>query len=227
MELHFLGRGAAFYPTCRSNSCFFQAQGDLYLIDCGETVFERLFTTGLLEDVRDVYVLITHMHADHVGSLASLLSYLNNIKKIQAHVAYPDPRIRELLSLQGIAEDIYHYAKEMPDNPAHFKAVPVQVTHAPGMSCFGYVLSDDETVIYYSGDSNDIPDDVTARFLKGEISRIYQDTAMHESAFHCHYKKMTEKIPEKERARIFCMHLDSDCEAQLKAEGFSVVTVNV
>ncbi|HBE86714.1 MAG TPA: hypothetical protein DDW53_17100, partial [Lachnoclostridium sp.] len=75
MELHFLGSGSAFYPLYKNTIAYFELNNDLYLIACGETVFETLLSLVDLEQYREIYVVITHLHADHVGSLASLISY--------------------------------------------------------------------------------------------------------------------------------------------------------
>ncbi len=51
MELKFLGRGAAFNPKEGNNSAYFIENNQLFLIDCGENIFERLVENGLLESV--------------------------------------------------------------------------------------------------------------------------------------------------------------------------------
>ena len=71
MELKFLGRGAAFNPKEGNNSAYFIENNQLFLIDCGENIFERLVENGLLESVESINLMITHTHSDHVGSLGS------------------------------------------------------------------------------------------------------------------------------------------------------------
>ncbi len=79
MQLNFLGIGAAYYPPFGSTSAYFVVQGHFYLIDCGETVFSALWNNHDLNECKDIYVLITHLHADHIGSLGSFISYSVNI----------------------------------------------------------------------------------------------------------------------------------------------------
>ena len=75
MELSFLGRGAAFNTVESNNSAYFIDNNELFLIDCGETVFQSLINTGILEDKNNINVMITHTHSDHIGSLGSLALY--------------------------------------------------------------------------------------------------------------------------------------------------------
>ena len=75
MNLSFLGKGAAFYPAFGNTNAFFEKDGDLFFLDFGESAFEKAVRLLDMASYRHVYVLITHLHADHVGSLASLLSY--------------------------------------------------------------------------------------------------------------------------------------------------------
>ena len=226
----------------------------LYLIDCGETMFDVLYHKLDLASIEDVYVILTHMHADHVGSLGTLISYFYCLFNKAIHVVYPQETIKQLLTLEGITPLGYHYHETLPENPAGLTAVPVEVKHALDMKCYGYVLSDGtETIyysgdsselpedmkcygyvlsdgtetIYYSGDSSELPEDIRTRFLAGEIGRIYHDTSTHDSPnpSHCYYGKMEKWIPREERHRVYCMHLDSPCEDMLKEKGFSIVEV--
>ena len=73
INLKFLGKGAAFYPVFGNTNAFFEKDGDLFFLDFGESAFEKAVRLLDLTAYRHVYVLITHLHADHAGSLASLV----------------------------------------------------------------------------------------------------------------------------------------------------------
>ena len=75
MNLLFLGRGAAFNPKEGNTSAYFLENNQLFLIDCGESVFERIINKKILNNIETINVIITHTHSDHVGSLGSLISY--------------------------------------------------------------------------------------------------------------------------------------------------------
>lgn len=225
MKLNFLGKGAAFYPQYGNTCAYFIKGTSLYLLDCGETVYETLFRKGILENAGQVYVILTHLHADHVGSLGSLISYFYCLKKQRIHVIHPLDTIVQLLRLEGIGDDFYQYHKTLPDTGDGLSASPVEVPHADNMTCFGYVLKDEETSLYYSGDSSDLPEKIRQAFLRREIQNIYHDTSSHDSPHpsHCYYGKLADAIPRELRSHVHCMHLDSNIDDQLYELGFSVV----
>lgn len=224
MELKFLGNGSAFYPVY-GNTCAYMLYGkELYLIDCGETVFEQLYRLLRLSEIEHVYVLQTHLHADHVGSLGSLISYFHHILGRQVTVVHPRETIVQLLTLEGIDPKGYLYREQLPENSAGLKADAVEVKHAEDMHCYGYVITDGTERIYYSGDASELPKKIREQFLEGKIQRIYHDTASEDlpNPSHCYYGKMEQWIPKELRKRVYCMHLDSPCEEVLKNAGFSI-----
>lgn len=226
MKLHFLGNGSAFYPQYKNTSAYFELNHDFYLIDCGETVFEALLSLVEFKQYRNIYVVITHLHADHVGSLASLISYnFCMLDKKQITVIHPKHTIVDLLSLMGIGREYYRYKEAYNDGNVKFEAIPVE--HVDNMDCFGYVIEVNGEKVYYSGDSSQLSPKVLEDFRKGKIQAIYQDTSTHNSdyATHCYYGKLETWIPGEMRNRVFCMHLDSDCKELLEGKGFSVVKV--
>lgn len=76
MELKFLGRGAGFNPKEGNTSAYFIENNELFLIDCGNSVFERLIKMDILKNVDSINLMITHTHSDHIGSIGILVSYL-------------------------------------------------------------------------------------------------------------------------------------------------------
>ena len=173
MELNFTGKGSAFYPPFKNTGAYMLSGKALYLIDCGETMFDVLYHKLDLASIEDVYVILTHMHADHVGSLGTLISYFYCLFNKAIHVVYPQETIKQLLTLEGITPLGYHYHETLPENPAGLTAVPVEVKHALDMKCYGYVLSNGTESIYYSGDSSEPtihrihPTATTARWKNG------------------------------------------------------------
>lgn len=224
MRLNFYGNGSAFNPGNGNSGACFTCGDTLYLIDCGSLVFQYLASHVGLERWRQVYVLITHLHADHVGSLATLISYCKHKQGLLVTVIHPEETIVELLRLQGIERDEYTYERELQENPAGLTAMPIPVRHVDNMKCYGLLLSDIGGQQYYSGDSVEIPAEILAAFLNGEIERIYQDTSIHQAAVpsHCYYKILEQQIPETKRRQVYCMHLEADSEPTLRAAGFSI-----
>lgn len=220
-ELQFLGVGASFYPILGNTNAFFETDGDLFFLDFGEAAYEKVVRRFDLKAYRHIYVILTHLHADHVGSLASLLSYAHCVLGIEVAVVHPIDTVTKLLSLLGIAPDFYRYLPTLPDN-CPVSITPYDVPHAADMRAFGYVLRQGREAVYYSGDAADVPEPVLKDFLAGRIARMYQDTASHSSSSHCLYTHLEALIPAEYRARVFCMHLDGDYAHMLRAHGFSV-----
>lgn len=221
-NLKFLGRGAAFYPAFGNTNAFFETNGDLFFLDFGESAYEKVVRLLDLTAYRHIYVLLTHLHADHSGSLASLLSYTHCVLHREVTVVHPLDTVMQLLTIQGISPEFYHYLSALPESCA-VSAQPFDVPHAENMRAFGYLLSDANESIYYSGDAAQLPEEIARRFLSGEIARIYHDTASHESASHCYYQRLVDAIPREKRHAVYAMHLDGDYVDMLKGLGFSVV----
>jgi len=223
-DLKFLGRGAAFYPAFGNNNAFFEMGEDLFFLDFGEAAFERVTRLLDLKKYKNVYALITHLHADHAGSLASLMSYSSMVLGITVNVVHPNWSVLTLLSVMGIDPTFYRYMPTLPaDCPVQI--TPHEVPHAKDMRAYGLELSCADETIYYSGDAGMVPQAVVEGYLSGRIARVYQDTSSHESTGHCYYKKLEALFPQEKRANVFCMHLDHDYADMLRKLGFSVVEV--
>lgn len=107
--LKFLGCGAAFYPVLGNTSAYFIKNNNLYLLDCGELVFHQLYERGMLTRYDRIYSIITHLHADHVGSLGSLISYTYFVLGKKVRVIHPEESVRQLLDLTGIDRKAYDF----------------------------------------------------------------------------------------------------------------------
>ena len=225
MKLSFLGCGSAFNPELGNTSAYFEYNEDLYLLDCGETTFERLMKKVDLTKYQHVFVLITHLHADHVGSLGSLISYYACVLGKKLYVIHPKRTIVELLHLLGIDDDFYYYEEELPEYLSTVKAEAVSVEHVENMDAFGYLLKTKTKCIYYSGDASTVPETIVAQLKNQKIDELYQDTCSWESTHptHCYIGKLEQLIEPKLRYKVYCMHLDEGCRVVAQNKGFSVV----
>ena len=239
--LKFIGRGSAFNTKEGNNSAYIKRNGKLLLIDCGETVFARIKELNLLEDVTDVYVLLTHLHSDHSGSLGSLIAYCYYVLKIKINVIYPNmDKITDFLALSELDNNAFTVLKPyrcdaeriLRDHKLNVRIMYFHTVHTAIDNAYGYIIVDDEEkmVYYYSGDSN--------RYLFNDMKIVsddddikdyivYQDTCLadYDGNVHLSLNKLCEAVPCREvRKKIYCMHLDSD-ELMIKAKqaGFNVV----
>ena len=214
--LRFIGTGSAFHTRLGNNSAYIKEKDRLLLIDCGGTIFHRLKESGLLEGITELYILITHPHPDHVGSLGDLLFYAYYKLHITPQVYFPKGDwLVQFFTDIGVKKDKYqlitHKKITIQDSQLGDMAITfLPVHHSDSIPCFGFVLKRGEQTIYYSGDARDIPLEILQAFEKGEISALYQDTSGldYEDNPHLSFSRLVALIPPARRNQVTCMHLD-------------------
>lgn len=221
IQLRFNGFGAGFFPEFGNTSAWFVNQGDFFLIDCGEDVFQKVYQRSEYRKAKHIFAVITHMHTDHVGSLGELAAYSWFCLHKKITIVYPDSRIRQYLELCGIHKELYHW-QEGGLERENIRIVPEPVVHDPCMGCFGYRIYDGEEAIYYSGDSRAVEQEIAEQLKDGSLSRLYLDTSKHaapDSGHGC-FEILKQRISPGWRQRVVCMHLDCDFCQEIIAEGF-------
>lgn len=236
--LQFIGIGSAFHTALGNNNAFIKKGEELFLIDCGSTNFSRMIEKGVLEGVKHITILQTHLHADHVGSLGDLVGYAfhmieprhsNKVTIITPADLTADVKL--ILEKEGVPESQYTSIEieetYSPNNLVGLTYIkPYRVQHVPHLKCFAYLLEIDGKKVYYSGDCNMVPDEILAELLAGKIDLFYQDTskADFDGNVHLSLRKLTELIPEQFRNRVYCMHLDQAFSVEEANDlGFHVV----
>lgn len=245
MDLKFLGTGSEFNTKLKNNSAFIKDENSLILIDCGSTVFSKIKEIDLLKEVNNVYVLITHFHADHIGSLCDLISYTHFKKSYNIQVFSPDKAIIELLRLQGAKEGIhYEFTKASidPKNPTvisdsnfFYKIFAVKTTHDDNISNYGFCLEEykkqivnNESIyksvdkIYYSGDALEINDFVYKNI--NSLNKVYHDVSDEDGLKSISLNKISNIIPDGIKNKFYLMHFSSKALIdKAKQKGFNTV----
>ncbi|SFS52730.1 MBL fold metallo-hydrolase [Marininema halotolerans] len=234
--LNFIGYGSAFNTNLGNNSAYIKEDNKLFLIDCGSNTFDRLKRSGLLNDVERIYVLLTHTHPDHVGSLGDLIFYgyylIGQLAVPNVTVLAPyDIEIKQLLKMMGVGENTYtlvqfNKSSDIPDESLHIKVNSIEVEHVKELKCFGYEIEYTGKLIYYSGDSNMIPKDILNRLNNREFDIFYQDTcqADYEGNVHLSLRRLDELVNHNVRDIVYCMHLDNGFDKkEAQNLGFNVV----
>lgn len=227
-ELKFIGRGSAFNVKEGNNSAYIKKDNKFILLDCGEGVFQRIIENKLLDNVDSVEVLITHLNADHVGSLSTLIFYCYYMKKITPIIYYPNLELEKLLRLMGHDKEyiLREIEADINFNINRLKVKFIPVPHMKIMDCYGLNISDEDKRIYYSGDSNNIPKEIIGELDK--IDEIYQDTciAEYEGNIHLSLRKLSELVPDQYRSKVYCMHIDNnDLIERATKLGFNIAEV--
>ena len=227
MVLQFTGTGAAYYPCLGSNAAFFVKNNHLFMIDCGESTFRKMEARDEIRVCDKITVFITHLHADHIGSLGSFTSYCLSVLQKRVTVVAQDDTVVEILKLMGVPVDLYDFTTDYTqnfENGLHIKVIPVK--HASDMKCCGLLIRDEEETTYFSADAAELPDDILQKFKQGKIKTIYHDCTFLTKDSHSHgsLKRLCEYIPPEMRSRVYCMHYGGDFENQISEAGFQTVT---
>lgn len=230
MDIKFLGRGSAFNPNEGNTSAFFIEDDELFLIDCGETVFSKLIEKNIFNSINTVNVLITHTHSDHIGSLGTLVLYCyNNIKGslniiVDENVEYISD-IEKLLFVLGCPKDSYNYVytNSINDKYKSFSSIKFTPTlHVDNLNCYSIIFNTKDGLVFYSGDTRETK--VIEKILNKKIDKIYVDTNSNKTGSHLCIDKLNEIIPDKVKEKIYCMHINDDkCINKAKDYGFKIV----
>ena len=230
--LKFLGSGSAFNTQLGNTSAFIKKKDSLVLIDSGGTVFHRLQELQLLENIKRLYIILTHTHPDHVGSLGDIILYSYYMLEIKPTVFFQKKdMIENFLSCLGVTPKMYLLDNRKKVNildedfgEAGIEFLPV--LHVDTIPAYGFVMKQKEGAFYYSGDANCISDEVLRRLSEGEFDQFYQDTCGldYEGNAHMSLRKLREAIHPALRSKVYCMHLDKNIDQQEGInQGFNMV----
>jgi phosphoribosyl 1,2-cyclic phosphodiesterase len=217
VRLSFLGRLSAFSRSGGNTAAFYREDSRLLLIDCGERIFERILAHRILSCITHIYVVITHTHADHIGSLGSLLLYARNVTKQQVHLVV-DPQVSDLRRIEAILEgfgvptgayDLVDAAALSSAFDGITDAVLVPTAHAPELRCQSLRLQCPEGLVYYTGDTGDAPA-VAAVVAEQNLAALYVDTCAVDTKVHLSLRQLTELVPVRLRHKVYCMHLTDE-----------------
>lgn len=232
--INFIGSGSAFNTELGNNSAFIKKNSSLILIDCGGTTFHRLQQLNLFEGIENLFIVITHSHLDHVGSLGDIIAYSYYILNLKPTIFFPEKELLEgFLTSVGITSELYYLnnldsVEVNDDELGKFNIEFIAVTHVDTIPSYGFIIKIGGSTFYYSGDANDINSTILDKLKNGEIGRIYQDTCGldYDGNAHLFIGKLCELIPMELRKKVYCMHLDKHInQDEIKNNGFNVIKV--
>ncbi|NCB02400.1 MAG: MBL fold metallo-hydrolase [Spirochaetia bacterium] len=225
MKLQFLGCGSGYTPLLNNTNAFFVKDNTFFLLDCGFTTFNQLVKIDEFLNAKNFVILLTHLHADHCGSLSMTISYSYNILHRIPTLIFPLHTVNELLTLMGIPEDQY-ILKQQLENIEGISGFPIVVQHTPLMNCFGYFLKDKGKSIFYSGDSSSIPEEIIASLQANSIDEIYQDITYEKGVHPSHgtLDYLDSVISPECKHKVYCMHFAYDFREEVIRRGYQVVS---
>ncbi|MGE7840695.1 MBL fold metallo-hydrolase [Lysinibacillus sp. NPDC093712] len=234
--LKFIGSGSAFNTKLSNNSSYYKEGNQMLLIDCGSNIFQRIKENNLLEGIEHIHVLVTHTHADHVGSLADLILYTyyshGEFAKPKVTVYSPfDTGFSEILRLNGCTNTIHHNehsigGSHMVEVIEGLHVVFHRNNHVDELFSYGIELISHNNRVWYSGDSSSIDDKRLMLIHQEYYDIVYVDTckADYEGNVHLSLNKLDKLIYNDVRNIVWCMHLDEGfIREEAFALGFNVV----
>jgi len=232
--LNFIGMGSAFNTGLGNTSAFVKENNSLILIDCGGTVFQKLQKLSMLDEVSNLYIVITHTHPDHVGSLGDVIFYSYYILKHIPTIFFPERELIErFLTSIGVSAEMYNLNSsnvvDISDMQlGDFSIDFMPVSHTDIIPTYGFIMKLNGRVFYYSGDANGISNTILDKLKNGQICRIYQDTCGldYEGNGHLSLRKLCDIVSREFRDKVYCMHLDKHITVkEIKHNGFNVVDI--
>lgn len=230
--LKFIGTGGAFSKNNTNNSAYYIIKDKMVLFDCGETVFHEIITKNIIDEkIKRIDIIITHFHSDHVGSLGSLVFYCKYKKMEDINIIFPQKELpKTLLNLFGISDKIYHI--KLPKDIDDYYLKEYEQLHGCvdengkiiKMPAYGYHFKYNKDSFYYSGDTCTMPDEILHKFKSKEIDVMYHEVNTDGYKTHFQLEDLIKIIPEKERSRVYCMHMgDKVNQNVIKNKGFRSV----
>lgn len=209
MRLNFLGNESAFGER-HNNACFLTESGDLVFIDLSMTNIQwaKKLADGLSAE-NSIYILVTHMHDDHVSGIPLFCQYCHYTRGFTCRVVVPEALYEDMeteLKIKGVPEEVARlYDFE------HFsfgpKITPIPTHHVPELQSFGYHIELPDADIVYTGDTNRIEDFFPFITFGCEF---YCDCSFKGSNVHLNYEDIKHDLNRiKSFANVYLMHIDS------------------
>ncbi|MFY0671853.1 MAG: ribonuclease Z [Bacteroidia bacterium] len=220
--IKFLGVGGAFNPELGNSSAIVNLNGQNILLDCGYTVYGRICQLGIAKQID--FVLITHLHNDHVGSLSTYIYHYTMIDKLgKLKIIVASKTFEE--SLRGYLGYSIPHIDDFVDfiELSRFKEIKAYDTyglHVADYQTYGFEFNINGQRYLYSGDLND------ATFVKNVMKPKKDDIIFHEVDFfkeataHTFYKNLEKHLGH---FKVYGYHNNpkykpSDCQIPLIAE---------
>lgn len=196
--LKFIGNDSGFGDN--NNSAYFEKDNELFIIDCGFTVFNKIKNKFDFNVYNNINVIITHLHNDHAGSLSQFILYMWFIYKKQVNVICNCTYIKEYLDITGTPSCAYELMNKL-DNLTFIKT-----KHTDYLDAYGFVMDIDNKKILYTGDTCEV--EAFLPYLDN-IDELYIDISKFGGA-HLKVEDILDilKILKYKGVKITPMHMD-------------------
>lgn len=215
-KIKFVGTGGVFDYNLVNASAIVETEQGNVLIDCGYTVYPELDKNNLIESID--YVLLTHLHGDHVGSIHPLILTIVNKYKRRVKVIYPTVEYKELMTsyFKYFLIDVDRYVDFVDIKRVKgLGFIDTSNKHVVGMLSFAYYFEFEDGIIYYSGDVGD--PNFAYQFTKEneKMVVVFHETSFLQGFAHVYYKEL-QAIPFREIYVYHCNYEKAPADCNLK-----------
>ncbi|MDO7905300.1 MBL fold metallo-hydrolase [Paenibacillus sp. JX-17] len=230
LKLQMLGTGDAFAKTYYNNNALFMSDTARLLVDCGTTAPISLHQLGYSFQDLDA-VLITHIHADHVGGLEELAFQMRFVHQRRPVLYIAETLIQPLwehtlkggIFQQGIIESINDVFEVRPLKPGKtIEVVPgisvelFPTRHIPGKDSYSLYVNEH---IFYSADMTFNPELLNQLVDQRGCSLILHECQLQgRGEVHTTLDEL-KSLPESVRRRMYLMHYSDRMEELRESAG--------
>lgn len=206
--LKFIGNGGAFDKTINSCAYYIFNKHNLVLLDCGENTFQAIKKVIDKNKIANIFVCITHTHADHVNGLSTLCHYAHFIAKCTLTIVCAEDLRENIDTLMKINGNNGQYNINHDIGYDNVVVRFVATKHCPELKSYGILIWFGDTVCYYSGDSCVIPTFIKYLLKFNQIHYYYQDISLHHYEGNVHMSKQVFKkeCPVEYKGKIIFYH---------------------
>ncbi len=223
MDINFIGIGSAFYVEMGSNAAYIKENDKLLLIDVGLDTFQRIIKNNIFQGIKEIYILITHLHSDHVGGLPTLAQYVyffleTKVKILNNSNTFTND-LNQIFKLTGVPSDQYEFINK-EGLPFTFNINLKKTTHTPWLECYSIIFEKNNRKTIYTSDSSDI--EFVKECIKDEnVEKIYAEVGENVEV-HLDYKDL--KLLNKEK--LVLMHIQgADLHKKIIQDGFKIAQI--
>jgi len=220
LKLQMLGTGSAFAKAFYNNNALLTVEGQTLMIDCGITAPQAVFELGYTFGDIDA-VLITHIHADHIGGLEEFAFQMKFIYGRKPVLYLADKLVEALWenSLKGglyqeenPTLDSYFDVHPLPEGIPHeiFPGLRIQLLptkHIPSKPNYSLLINES---IFYSGDTVFDPDLLQSLVSERNVRLIFHDCQLHPPGVVHACLPQLLTLPQDIQSLVYLMHYGDD-----------------
>ena len=207
--IKFIGTGGIFDYKIGNSSALVECAIGNILIDCGYTIYPKLVEIDKIKKID--YILITHLHGDHIGSIHPLILHLVNRCKKSVKLIYPTEtfliKLKKYLDIFLVDANKYVEFVNINDI-GQIGFVDTTNHHVNGLESYAYYFNNEKAFVYFSGDLGDIQ--ITKNFLEKIEHKniiVFHETSFIHGKAHVYYKELMD-FSRRNQYSVYAYHCD-------------------